>query len=129
MGSLYVKGSKVCARYKNEQGRWKGAPTPYRPGDEAKARRFLKGLEAESQAKGDFARRSGDRRKGPITVADYATRWVTDQQQLGLVSAGDDANRLKRHACRWSGRWQSKTSGRAISKGYVAVIKCHDDGG
>jgi hypothetical protein len=48
MGSLYTKGTKLWARYKDELGRWKGAPTPYRPGDEAKARRFLKGLEAES---------------------------------------------------------------------------------
>ena len=33
MGSLYLKGSKLWARYKNEQGKWTGAPTPYRPGD------------------------------------------------------------------------------------------------
>jgi len=96
MGSVYLKGSNLWARYKNEQGRWKGAPTPYRPGDEAKARRFLKGLEAESQAKGDFARRNGES-KGPITVAEYANRWVEDRKQLGLVTASDDLARLRLH--------------------------------
>jgi integrase len=96
MGSLYVKGSKLWARYKNEQGKWKGAPTPYRPGDEVKARRFVKELEAESQAKGAFARRNGES-KGPIIVADYANRWVEDRKQLGLATASDDLARLRLH--------------------------------
>ena len=50
MGSLYVKGAKLWARYKDEDGVWKGAPTPYRPGDEANARRFLKTLGSRKPA-------------------------------------------------------------------------------
>jgi hypothetical protein len=72
MGSLYIKGSKLWARYKDELGKWKGAPTPYRQGDDAKARRFLKSLEAESEAKRQFVERDDAPHKGPITVAAYA---------------------------------------------------------
>ena len=64
MGSLYVKGAKLWARYKDEHGVWKGAPTPYRPGDEANARRFVKTLEAASEAKSSFRRRTTGERKG-----------------------------------------------------------------
>lgn len=103
MGSLYVKGSKLWARYKDERGKWKGAPTPYRPGDETKARRFLKSLEAESEAKRKFVEEGETDRNGPITVAAYVERWVTDRKQLGLVSASDDNARLKLHALKFVG--------------------------
>jgi integrase len=56
MGSLYVKGAKLWARYKVEHGAWKGAPTSYRPGDEANARRFVKTLEAARAARDPVAR-------------------------------------------------------------------------
>jgi hypothetical protein len=69
MGSLYLKGSKLWARYKKRAGQVEGRSHFLPPGDGVKARRFLKGLEAESEAKGDFARRNGES-KGPITVAD-----------------------------------------------------------
>jgi hypothetical protein len=61
MGSLYIKGSKLWARYKDEHGVWKGAPTPYRPGDEANARRFLKARKPP---------RSGHARPLPLVVPD-----------------------------------------------------------
>jgi hypothetical protein len=95
MGSLYVKGAKLWARYKDEHGVWKGAPSPYRPGDEANARRFLKTLEAASEAKSSFRRRTTGERKGPIVVAGYAERWVADRKELGLVRACDDDAGLK----------------------------------
>jgi integrase len=97
MGSLYVKGSKLWARYKGEHGAWKGAPTPYRPGDEANARRFVKGLEAATEAKSSFRKRTGGERKSPITVADYAGRWTDDRKELGLATASDDLARLRLH--------------------------------
>jgi len=103
MGSLYIKGSKLWARYKDERGKWKGGPTPYRPGDEAKARLFLKGLENESAAKRAYSERTGETPKGPITVARYGDRWVADRKQLGLVSASDDAARLRLHALKFIG--------------------------
>jgi integrase len=95
MGSLYIKGAKLWARYKDEHGVWKGAPTPYRPGDEANARRFLKTLEAASEAKSSFNKRAGGEKKGPITVADYAVRWTDDRKELGLATASDDLTRLR----------------------------------
>jgi len=74
MGSLYVKGSKLWARYKDERGQWKGSPTPYRPGDDAKARLFVKRLENQCAAKRSYGEQSGQEPKGPVTVARYADR-------------------------------------------------------
>lgn len=79
MGRLYIKGKKLWARFKDEHGRWKGGPTPYRPGDEAKARGFLKRLETQSVAKRSYSEGAGEKDKGPITVASYADRWVADE--------------------------------------------------
>jgi integrase len=104
MGSLYIKGKKLWARFKDEHGRWKGGPTPYRPGDEAKARGFLKRLENQSAAKRSYSEGAGEKHKGPITVASYADRWVADRKQLGLVSASDDGARLKLHALKFIGQ-------------------------
>jgi integrase len=93
MGSLYRKGAKLWARYKDETGSWRGAPTPYRPGEETQARRFLKRLEVGIDARKQSA--DGGASQGPITVASYATRWIADRKALGLKAAGDDENRLK----------------------------------
>jgi integrase len=92
-----LKGSKLWARYKDERGKWKGAPAPYRPGDEAKARGFLKRLENQSDAKRSYSGQSAEEPKGPITVARYADRWVADRKQLGLATASDDLARLRLH--------------------------------
>jgi len=97
MGSLYVKGSKLWARYKDERGQWQGSPTPYRPGDDAKARGFLKRLENQIAAKRSYGDEAGEEPKGPITVARYADRWVADRQKLGLATATDDLARLRLH--------------------------------
>jgi len=97
MGSLYVKGSKLWARYKDERGQWKGSPTPYRPGDDAKARLFVKRLENQCAAKRSYGEQSGEEPKGPISVARYAERWVADRKQIGLATASDDLARLRLH--------------------------------
>jgi integrase len=98
MGSLYLKGKKLWARYKNERGEWAGAPTPYRPGEETKAQRFLSELEATVPAKVE-AKSQMDLAPGePITVARYADRWMAGRRKIGLATADDDASRLRLHA-------------------------------
>ena len=62
-----------------------------------KARRFVKGLEASSAAKRKFREPDDSGHKGPITVADYAKRWVEDRKKIGLATATDDLARLRLH--------------------------------
>jgi integrase len=92
MGSLYIKGAKLWARYKDESGKWSGAPTPYRAGQEAQARRYLAQLQSCIQAR---ARVSGEELASDITVRRYAARWIADRKALGLRAACDDETRLK----------------------------------
>ncbi len=95
MGSLYVRGTKLWARYKDHRGKWVGAPTPYRAGEEEKARRFLAKLEAMTEATQTV---NGGAGGGPVTVSRYAERWLGERRALGLaVGKGDDA-RLRRYA-------------------------------
>ncbi len=98
MGSLYIKGGKLWARYKDGQGKWSGAPTPYGPDAKDKARRFMRELEARARAMAEAGGAAGLAPGEPMTVARYAVKWLADRQALGLATAGDDASRLRLHA-------------------------------
>ena len=50
MSSIYVKANKIYARYKDESGKWTAEATPFRPGQEVKARQFVKQLESRAKA-------------------------------------------------------------------------------
>jgi integrase len=97
MGSLYIKGSKIWIRYKDESGKWAGAPTECRPGEEKRARRHLASVEAhvrasiEAQTKAELAPGT------PLTVKSYAKRWLADRARVGLRSVPDDTSRLNLH--------------------------------
>lgn len=97
MGSLYIKQNKLWARYKNDTGKWSNAPTPYRPGDEAKARRYLARLEARIHASVAIGLAAGMQSGTPVTVNQYADKWIKDRRPLRLATLSDDETRLKRH--------------------------------
>jgi integrase len=97
VASLYTKQNKLWARYKNESGEWSNAPTPYRPGEEAKARRFLARLAGRVAVTVDVAAAAG-LPAGPLTVEQYAKKWIDDRRPLGLASLQDDETRLRKHA-------------------------------
>src|SRR4051812_23951783 len=97
MGSLYEKQNKLWARYKDESGKWSNMPTPYRPGDEPKARRFLLQLEARGGAKRDASAAGADDPAAPLTVEAYARKWLQGRKAMGLASHHDDATRLTLH--------------------------------
>jgi hypothetical protein len=94
VGSLYLKGGRLWARYKKAGGKWGGAPTPYLPGDEKKARQFLAVLEADTRV---VASAAPPKRLGTPTVKQYAEGWIKDRRALGLRTADDDDTRLKLH--------------------------------
>ena len=76
MGSLYEKQNKLWARYKDEAGKWSNMPTPYRPGDEPKARRFLVQLEARVGATRDASAAGAGDPSAALTVEMYAWKWL-----------------------------------------------------
>jgi integrase len=97
MGSLYVKGSKLWIRYKDESGKWVGAPTQCRPHEKARARRHLAKIESGITALAD-ARKAADLPPGaPLTVAAYTAKWLADRKRLGLKSLADDTSRMRLH--------------------------------
>jgi hypothetical protein len=69
MSSLYVKGKTLYARFKDESGKWTSEATPFRPGQEVEARRYVKQLEgrisATRSASWDPCRPSWAERRGP----------------------------------------------------------------
>jgi integrase len=97
MGSLYVKGNKLWIRYKDESGKWVGAPTKCRPDEKPLARRHLVRVESSIKAQND-ARNAAELPPGaPLTVAAYCAKWLADRRRLALKSVPDDTSRMRRH--------------------------------
>jgi integrase len=97
MGSLYLKGSKIWIRHKDETGKWVGAPTESRPGEEKRARRHLASVEAHVKAVIEAKTKADVEPGTPMTVAAYVKRWLADRQRLGLRSVPDDTSRMNLH--------------------------------
>jgi integrase len=97
VGSIYPKRGKLWVRFKNHEGTWRDAPTPYTPGQEPLARRYLaqreRRIEAEVDAGADVGAKPGE----PLTVAQYAKKWIKAREPLGLATASDDETRLRKH--------------------------------
>jgi integrase len=98
MASTYPRGSKIWARFKNEDGEWACLATPFKLGDEDKALRFAVQLEKRCDATRECAEGIGLVPGERVTVARYAKKWIADRRALGLKSADDDETRLERHA-------------------------------
>jgi integrase len=97
MGSLYTKGDKLWIRYKDETGKWVGAPTQSRPGEEKRALRHLATVEAHVKAMTEAKTKADVAPGAPLTVAAYVKRWLTDRKRLGLRSVPDDTSRMNLH--------------------------------
>ena len=97
MGSIYLRGKKLWARYKDEDGEWVGAPTPFHVGEKAKAGRFVHELEARIDARKAVGASVGLEPGESITVSRYADRWIADRHALGIRTWDDERARL-RHA-------------------------------
>lgn len=88
MSSIYPRGGKLWCRVKDGE-RWRSESTPFRVGDEAKARRYA-----------SAAQRAIDERNAApaqdLAVSVYADRWIEVRRKLDLDWA-NDAGRLKHH--------------------------------
>jgi integrase len=97
MASLYVKGNKLWARFKDEAGKWTGAPTPFAPGQEEQAARYLKRLQARMGATREFAATNHLAPGTRLTVAEYTKSWLAKREALHHASHKDESCRLKKH--------------------------------
>lgn len=97
MSSLYVKGKKLYARFKDESGKWSCEATPFRPGQEIEARRYLKRLETRIVATRETTDAVDLEPGTPITVAQYAKKWLRDREPLRHASHKDEVCRIEKH--------------------------------
>jgi len=98
MGTLYIRGRRIWARYKDGAGAWKSAKTPYLVGSEEKARRWVRHVERGLTAAAEAGEALGVAPGQPVTVRAYGEKWLKDRAALGLNSAPDDTSRLRLHA-------------------------------
>lgn len=97
MGSIYRKGPTLYIRYKDHEGKWVSEATAYRPGEEAKARQYLRDLEARFSASKELTDSAGLKPGTPITVAQYTERWLKMREGLHHASHKDEECRLRKH--------------------------------
>jgi integrase len=97
MSSVYAKGPTLYVRYKDEEGKWCSEATPFHPGQEDKARRYVKQLEARINASKELTDSAGLEPGTPITVAQYTARWLKKREALHHASHKDEACRLTKH--------------------------------
>lgn len=77
MASIYARGLVLWCRVKDESGKWKRTPTPYRKGDEKKAQRYADAAQAAIDE-----RRAGGVTTGPVTVKVYAEQWLANRRAI-----------------------------------------------
>jgi integrase len=88
---LYVRGMRLWHGYRDEDGKWRQARTPYMVGQEREAERYHRAFQ-----RGIDERRAAGL-AGPLTLAAYAERWWKEREALGLASAADDKQRIRDH--------------------------------
>jgi integrase len=98
MSSIYTRGKRIWMRYKNAAGVWESAKTRYLVGDEEKARRQVREVQAGFKARAEAGETLGVAPGQPVTVRTYGEQWLRNRRALGLTSAPDDSSRLKLHA-------------------------------
>ena len=97
MASLYTKANRLCARYKSATGKWCSKVLPFRPGEEAGAKRYMAKFENMITATRELTDSVGLTPGTPITLAQYTARWVKSREALRLASSKDESARLKHH--------------------------------
>jgi integrase len=103
MGYIYRRGTMLWMGFTDAAGREKQEATGFVVGQEAKARRKLARTEASVAA--EVARGTlgacgaqPQREAEPLTVAAYAAEWNARRIKVDIVTATDDAARLRDHA-------------------------------
>jgi integrase len=94
---IFVRGQRLWARFKDSSGAWVNKRTPYEVGQETDAERYLARRVANAAATRDADERAGRPGGGPLTVREFAARWLKERRGLGVRSIADDESRMNRH--------------------------------
>ena len=100
MGSIYRRKNKLWIRYKGENGKWTQSKTPYKIGEERAARKLLVAVEDKIAAGEEL----GIEHEGPLTVDDFAKKWIKERRLVGVTDWENDERRLKLHVLPHIGR-------------------------
>lgn len=92
MTSILARGSVLYAKLKALDGTWKRVATPFRTGDEERAKSWAEERQREVERERARVERLGS---GPLTVTAWATKWL-DARKTKTV--GDDRTRIEKHA-------------------------------
>jgi integrase len=108
VASIYARGNVLWCRVKDEADKWISRPTPFRPGEDAKAQRYADAAQAAIDE-----RRTGGTTAKPMSVSEYAEQWLTIRREMheatraryeaagtGRVQYRDhatDAGRMRKH--------------------------------
>ncbi|MFC1610554.1 tyrosine-type recombinase/integrase [Myxococcota bacterium] len=92
MGSVYRRRKKLWIRYKAADGKWTQDATKFEVGQEREARKLLKKVEARIAAGEALGIK-----KGPVTVGEYAGRWLEERKALGIDDSQNDESRFRLH--------------------------------
>ena len=91
MGSIFARGNRLYAKAKGVDGKWRQLPTDFVVGEEAKARKWVAGLDE----KVDATRAAGATGE-LLTLRAYAKPWIAKREQLALDWRNDE-QRLRTH--------------------------------
>ncbi len=89
MGSLYARGQRLYAQYKDSSGKRRQEVTPYLVGQERLAEEFVAALERGIVAGDDL---------GPLTVKKFCKRWSDARRARQLRCATTDERRIEMYA-------------------------------
>lgn len=123
MASVFKKGRKWWMRLKGYNGRdgWSNAPTPYLATDETKSDALRYATRAQEILDGSRSK------PGPITVADYAERWLTARAGRGIVSVADDRSRIKNHVLPTLGPMKMRDVGIPHVRDLIRALRSNPD--
>lgn len=93
MASIYRRGNKIYARFKDRTGAWISESTRFVVGQEDAATKYVTKLQAAFDKS-----RSEPAGAAPLTVRAYVARWIEDRDQRGVASAATDGARLAKFA-------------------------------
>lgn len=93
MASIYRRGGTLWARVKGdkEPGKWSSTPTPYKVGEEAKAKAFAKAAQERINRRATNATPAN----GRTTVDDYAVTFFAWCDKEGIVTSTMDRGRFR----------------------------------
>ncbi len=93
MGHVYSRGNKLWICYKGPDGTRERHATPFKVGQEKKAKKLLNRVEDKLKAGEEF----DEVELGPVTIKRFSKTWLERRERQNLTTVPDDRCRLNKH--------------------------------